>query len=105
MKPQELNQRRAHLAPRNHRVHKAVLLLVLRPLKALRQSLADGLLNDPGTGKADERPRLGQNDVPQRREAGGDAAGRRICEDGNVEKSALRQPPQGGAGLDRKSVV
>ena len=58
MEPQEAAQGLPELPPGDHRVHKAVLLLVLRPLEALRPSLADGLLNHPGPGKADQRPRL-----------------------------------------------
>ena len=60
MEPQQLGQGVPHLKARHHRVHKAVLLLELRPLEALRQGLADGLLDDPGTGKADQSAGLRQ---------------------------------------------
>ena len=65
MEPQQLGQGVPHLKAGYHRVHKAVLLLELRPLETLRQGLADGLLDDPGTGKADQGTGLRQNDVPQ----------------------------------------
>ena len=38
---------------------------VLRGLEAVGQRLADGLLDDPRTGKADERARLGKDQVPE----------------------------------------
>ena len=63
MEPQQLGQGVPHLKARHHRVHKAVLLLELRPLEALRQGLADGLLNDTGPGEADKRTGFGQNNV------------------------------------------
>ncbi len=87
------------LHPGHHRVHKAVLHLKLRPLEALRQGLADGLLDDPGTGKADQRAGLGQDDVAQGGEAGGDAAGGGVREHGDVQQSLFREPGQGRAGL------
>lgn len=49
---QQSSQRIPHLAPGHHGIHKTVLHLKFRPLKALRQRFADGLLNDPGPGKA-----------------------------------------------------
>ena len=52
------------ILPGDHRVHKAVLHLKLRPLKALRQGLTDGLLNDTRPGEADECAGFGQNNVP-----------------------------------------
>ena len=76
-----------------------MLHLKFRPLKALRQRFADGLLNDPGPGKADERARLRQNDVPQRGKAGGDAAGGGVRQNGDIQQSLFRKPGQRGAGL------
>ena len=75
MELQQTDEGVPQILPGNHRVHKAVLHLKLRPLKALRQGLADGLLNDPRPGEADERAGFGQNNVAQRGETGGDAAG------------------------------
>ena len=46
------------------RVHKAVLQEELGLLEALGQLLADGLLDDPGPGKADGGPGLRHDDVP-----------------------------------------
>ena len=78
-----------HLRPGDHLVHKAMLLLVLRPLEALRQSLANGLLDNPGTGKANEGSGLRQNDVPQGGKAGGDPAGGGVGEDGDLKQALL----------------
>ena len=75
MEPEQLGKRLPHLRAGDHCIYKTVLFLILCPLEALRQSFADGLLNDPGTGKADECAGLSENDVSQRGEAGGDAAG------------------------------
>ena len=56
MQGQQLGEGLAHFPAGDDLVHKAVLLQILGPLEALGQLLADGLLDDPGTGKADERP-------------------------------------------------
>ena len=50
-------------------VHHAVLEQELRALEALGQLLADGLLDDPRPGEADQRLRLGEDDVAQPGEA------------------------------------
>ena len=65
-------------------VHKALLQEELRPLEALGQLLADGLLDHPGAGEPDEGPGLGQNDIPQHSEAGRHAARSGIGENGDV---------------------
>ena len=75
MQGQQLGESLAHLTAGDDLVHKAVLLQILGALEALRQLLADGLLDNPGTGKADECPRLSQSDIAQRGKAGSDAAG------------------------------
>ena len=80
MEPQQTAQSVPHLGAGHHRVHEAVLHLELRTLEAFRQRLADGLLDDPGTRKADEGAGLRQDDVAQGGEAGGDAAGGGIKE-------------------------
>ena len=71
MQGQQLGEGLAHFPAGNDLIHEAVLLQILGPLKALGQLLADGLLNDPGTGKADERPWLSQSDIARRRWWGG----------------------------------
>ena len=65
MQGQQLGESLAHLTAGDDLVHKAVLLQILGALEALRQLLADGLLDNPGTGKADECPRLSQSDIAQ----------------------------------------
>ena len=59
-----------------------------RALEAFGQLLPDGLLDDARAGEADERARLGDVQVAQHREAGGDAAGGRIGEHGDVGNAA-----------------
>ena len=76
-----------------------MLHLKLRPLKALRQGLADGLLNDARPGEADKRTGFGQNNVTQRGKAGGDAAGGGVRENGDVQQSLFREPGQSRAGF------
>ena len=75
MECQQLGQCVPQLSAGDDLIHEAVLLQIFRPLKAVGQLLTDGLPDDPGTGKADEGAGLGQGDVAQRGEAGGDAAG------------------------------
>jgi hypothetical protein len=53
-------------------------------LEALGQLLTDGLLDDAWTGKPDERMWLGDVEVAEHREAGGDAARGRVGEHGDV---------------------
>ena len=74
---QRAGQRRLHLAPIDDQVEHAVLEQELAALEAVGQLLADGLLDDARTGEADQRLRLGDVQVAQHREAGGDAAGGR----------------------------
>ena len=62
----------------HHLVHHAVLAQVLRALEAVRQLLADGLLDHARAGKADQRAGLGEVHVAQHRVGGGDAAGGRV---------------------------
>src|SRR5271166_6023273 len=63
-----------------HYVHHAVILEIFGALKAVRQLLADGLLDDARTGKADERPRLGDMHVAKHGIGRGHAPGGRIGE-------------------------
>src|SRR3546814_19775044 len=59
-------------------VEHAVLEEELAALKALRQRLAERLLDHAGPREADERLGLGDVHVAAHREAGGHTAGRRI---------------------------
>lgn len=54
---QQLGEHLLLLLAGNNGVHKAVLYLKFCPLEAAGQLFADGLLNDAGTGKADQRTR------------------------------------------------
>ena len=62
---QQLCQRLPHLGAGHHLVHKAVLVLELAALEPGRQFFANGLFNDPGTGKADEGPGFRQHNIPR----------------------------------------
>ena len=83
------DQRFAKLVAVDHHVDHAVLEQVLRPLEALRQALADGALDHPRPGEADQRPRLGDGDVAQHGVRGGDAAGGRIGQDDDIGQAVL----------------
>ena len=74
MELQDLDQRIPQLAAGHYLIHEAVLHLELAALEPGGQLFADGLFNDTGPGKADEGSRLGQHDVAEAGEAGGDAA-------------------------------
>ena len=76
-----------------------MLLLELRPLETLRQGLADGLLDDPGTGKADQSAGLRQDDIAQRGETGSDPTSGGVRKDGNIQKPFLREAGQRRTGL------
>ena len=65
MEPQQPGQGVPHLETGHHCVHKAVLLLEFRPLEALRQCLADGLLDHPGAGEADQGAGLRLINIPK----------------------------------------
>src|SRR6516225_8461326 len=59
----------------DHHVDYAVVLEIFRPLKAVGQLLADGLLDDARPGKTDERTRFRDVDVAEHGIGRGDAAG------------------------------
>ncbi|MPN63180.1 hypothetical protein SDC9_210935 [bioreactor metagenome] len=61
----------------------------LAALEPLRQGLPDGLLDDPRPREPDERPRLRQDVIPQRGEAGGNAAGGRVGEYRNIKPARV----------------
>ena len=56
MELQQLDEGGAKLAAGHNLVHKAVFQLELAALEACGQLFADGLFNDPGARKADQRP-------------------------------------------------
>src|SRR5258708_7570934 len=61
----------------------------LAALEALRELLADGLARHARAGEPDERVRLGEDDVPERRERCEHAAGRRVSEEAEVREPSL----------------
>ena len=72
-------------------VDHAVVEQVLGALEALGELFADGLLDDAGTGKADQRARLGHVHIAQHRVGRGHAAGRRVGEDDDVGQARIPQ--------------
>ena len=66
---------------------------VFGALEALRQALANCLLDHPGAGEADHRAGLGDVDVAEHRVGGGHAAGGRIGQDDDIGKPRGAQTP------------
>ena len=71
----------------------------LAALESFRQLLPDRLLDDARAGEADQRFRLGDVQVAEHREAGRDAAGRRIGEHRDVRQPRAIEPRQRAADL------
>ena len=71
----------------------------LAALKAFRQFLADRLLDDARTRETDQRAGLGDVQVAQHGEAGGDAARRRVGQHADVGNAGLIQTHQRGTDL------
>ncbi len=80
-------------------VNDAMLHQKLRSLKALRQLLTDGLPNDSGPGKSDQRARLRHDHIPKHGEAGSHASRGGIREHGAVQQPGLPQLPHGRRSL------
>ena len=76
-----------------------MLLLKFRALKALGQLLADGLLNDAGAGKANQRAGLCECDIAKARKAGADSSGRRVRQVRDIQAALLCKTGQRGAGF------
>ena len=96
-KTRQARHGRLQLVAMHHHVDHAVILEILGALEAVGQFLADGLLDDPRTRKADQGARLGDVHVAQHRVGGGHAAGGRVGEDHDVRqpcvaKTANRRP-------------
>ena len=89
----------AQLAAVDDHVERALLEQELGALEALGQLLANRLLDDARTGEADQRARLGDDDVGNEREARRHAAHRRIGQHGHERQPRLRQLLQHGRGL------
>ena len=77
-----MGQLAAHLASIDHHVDGALIEQELGPLKALGQFFTYGLLDDPWTGKTDQRLGLGNDHVTHEGEAG------RYTTHGGVGKNA-----------------
>src|SRR2546426_2285001 len=87
------------LAPLDDHVELPVREQKLGALESLGQRLPDRLGDDPRAREADQRARLGEDDVAEHREARGDPAGGGIREDGNVGQPAGSEPLERGGGL------
>src|SRR2546425_1152484 len=87
------------VAPLDDHVELSVRQQELRALESLGKRLTDRLGDDRRPGKADQRARLGEDDVAEHREARRDAAGGGIGEDRNVRQPAGAEPLERGRGL------
>ena len=63
-----------------HEIEHAVIEEEFAALKAFGKFLTDGLFDDTRAGESDERAWLGDVHIPEHREAGRHAAGRRISQ-------------------------
>jgi len=68
-----------------------MVLEIFGALETVRQLLADGLLDDPGAGETDQRPRLGDLHIAQHAVGCRHAAGGRIGEHHDVGLPGLAQ--------------
>ena len=84
-------ERRPDLVAMHDHVDHAVLFQILGALKAVRQFLADRLLDHARAGKTDQRAGLGDMDVAEHRVGRGDAAGGRIGQHDDVGLLRLAQ--------------
>ena len=99
---EEREQRRdlgAQLGPLDDPVDEAVLEQELGALEAVGQLPADRPGGDPRAGEADQRVRLGEVDVAERRERGEHAAGRRVGHDRDERHAGQPQALDRGHGL------
>ena len=65
----------SQLFPVDHRIEHPVLEEKLAALEAWRELLANRLLDDPRSGKSNQRARFTDIQVPQHGKRGGDASG------------------------------
>src|SRR4051794_32651451 len=73
-----------HLLASYDGVEEAVFEEELGALEAFGELLADGLLDDAGTGEADEGSGFGDVEVAEHGKAGGDSSGGGVGHDGDV---------------------
>ena len=96
---QETGHRGLHLLSLQNPVDDPLLHQKFRSLEALGQLLADGLGDNPGTGKADESSGLRQDDISQHGKAGSHSSGGGVRENRQVEKPGVRMLFHCGRGL------
>src|SRR6266545_5745159 len=89
--PAQICKRGPQVTAVDDHVDHAMVLEIFRPLKAVGQLLADGLLDDARPGKTDERARFRNMDVAEHGIGRGDAAGGRIGEHDDVGPARLAQ--------------
>src|SRR5207247_763459 len=87
------------LAPVDDEVDLTVLKQELRALEPFGQGLADRLGDHARPREADQRARLGEDDVAEHREARRDATRRRIGQHRDVRQPALAETFEGRGGL------
>ena len=80
-------------------VHEPVLLQEFAALEPVGQLDLDRVPDRARACEADQRLRLGEDKVAERREAGGDAAGRRVGKQADENLPCLVEAGEGGAGL------
>src|SRR3989475_3427632 len=96
---EELRQPLAHLLAVHDPVDHPVLEEELAPLKPLRQLLTDGLLDHARSGEADQRARLGEDDVAEEGKGGRHAAGGRVEQHADVRLLHVPEARQRRRGL------
>ena len=84
---------------RDNGVKEALFKQELGALKALRELLPDGLLDNSRTCEADERSGLGDVQVAEHGEAGGDAAGGGVSENTDVRHAGIVKLAQRGGNF------
>ena len=80
-------------------VEEAVFEEELGALEALGELLANGLLDNAGSCEANECARFGDVEVTEHGEAGGDAAGGGVGQDGDVRDASVVETGQSGGYL------
>ena len=96
---EQLAQHVLDVLARLDQVEHPVVEQELGGLEALRELLADGLLDHLRAGESDVRVRLGEQDVAERRERGAHAAVGRVGQQADHENTLLVQPGERGARL------
>ena len=93
--PQDATELVLQVGPLDHRVDEAVLEARLGAAEVLGQRLARRLLHDARTGEREQRVRLRDDEVAERRERRDHAAGRGMGQHGDVRHAGLAQEVDG----------